>query len=59
MERKIRDKLIDHMISKNFFSASQHRFIPRKLFVTQFLETLDEITDAIEQGYDVNIIYLD
>ena len=25
----------------------------------QLLETLDEITDAIEQGYDVDIIYLD
>ena len=27
--------------------------------MTQLLETLDEITDAIEQGYDVDIIYRD
>ena len=27
--------------------------------MTQLLETLDEITDAIEQGYDVDISYLD
>ena len=27
--------------------------------MTQLLETLDEITDAIKKGYDVNIIYRD
>ena len=59
MERLIRDKLLDHMISNKFFSSFQHGFIPGKSCVTQLLETLDEITDAIEQGYDVDIIYLD
>ena len=59
MERLIRDKLLDHMINNNFFSSFQHGFIPGKSCVTQLLETLDEITDAIEQGYDVDIIYLD
>ena len=59
MERLILDKLLDHMISNEFFSSFQHGFIPGKSYVTQLLETLDEITDAIEQGYDVDIIYLD
>ena len=47
------------MISNDFFSSFQHGFIPGKSCVTQLLETLDEITDAIEQGYDVDIIYLE
>ena len=59
MERLIRYKLLDHMRQNNFFSPFQHGFIPGKSCVTQLLETLDEITDAIEQGYNVNIIYLD
>ena len=59
MERLIRDKILDHMISNNFFSPFQHGSIPGKSCVTQLLETLDEITDATEQGYDVDIIYLD
>ena len=59
MERQIHDKLLDLMTQNNFFSPFQHGFIPGKSCVTQLLETLDEITDAIEQGYDVDIIYLD
>ena len=55
MKRLIRDKLLDHMTQNNFFSPFQHGFIPGKSCVTQLLETLD----AIEQGYDVDIIYLD
>ena len=59
MERLIRDKLLEHMISNDLFSPFQHACIPGKSCVTQLLETLDEITDAIEQGYDVDVIYLD
>lgn len=59
LERLIRDSLLEHMISNDFFSPFQHGFIPGKSCVTQLLETLEEITEAIEQGFDVDIIYLD
>ena len=59
MERLIRDKIVDHMTQNNLFSPYQHGFIPGKSCITQLLETLEEITDAMDQGYDVDIIYVD
>ena len=47
------------MTQHNLFSPYQHGFIPGKSCITQLLETLEEITDAMVQGYDVDIIYLD
>ena len=47
------------MTPHNLFSPYQHGFIPGKSCITQLLETLEEITDAMDQGYDVDIIYLD
>ena len=59
MDRLIRDKLLDHMNETNFLPHSSMDLCQRNLvFITQLLETLDEITDAIEQGYDVDIIFL-
>ena len=59
MERLIRDKIVDHMTQNTLFSPYQHAFIPGKSCITQLLETLEVITDAMDQGYDVDIIYLD
>ncbi|MEW8548552.1 MAG: reverse transcriptase domain-containing protein [Candidatus Thiodiazotropha sp.] len=59
MERLIRDELVEHMSRNNFFSPFQHGFISGKSCVTQLLEFLDEITEALDQGEDIDIIYLD
>ena len=42
-----------------FFSPFQHGVISGKSCVIQLLEFLDEITEALYQGEDVDIIYLD
>ena len=59
MERTIRDQLVEHMSRNNIFSPFQHGFISGKSCNTQLLEFLDEITEALDQGEDVDIIYLD
>ena len=60
MERIIRDQLVEHMSRNNFFfSAFQHGFISGKSCDPQVLEFLDEMTEALDQGEDVDIIYLD
>ena len=59
MERLIRDKIVDHMTQNDLFSPYQHGFIPGKSCITQLLEILEEITDALDQGFDIDIIYLD
>ena len=59
MERLVRDTIMDHMEQNNLFSPYQHGFIPGKSCITQLLEILEEITDALDQGYDIDIIYVD
>ena len=58
MERLIHDKIVDQMTQNNLFSPYQHAYIPGKSCITQLLETLEEITDAMDQGYDVDILYI-
>ena len=59
MERIIRDALVEHMNNNNLFSEEQHGFIKGKSCVTQLLEFMEDITKAIDQGDEVDIIYLD
>ena len=59
MERIIRDALVEHMNNNNLFSEEQHGFIKGKSCVTQLLEFMEDITKAIDQGKEVDIIYLD
>ena len=37
----------------------QHGFVPKKSCISNLLETLDLISQAIEQGYPIDIIFLD
>ena len=47
------------MASNNLFAAEQHGFVSGRYCTTQLLEFMEEITEAIDSGNDVNIIYLD
>lgn len=59
MERIIRDALVSHMTVNNLFCTEQHGFIKGKSCATQLLEFLEDITEAIDQGDVVDVIYLD
>ena len=59
MERIIRDELVDHVNRNNLFCIEQHGFIKGKSCVTQLHEFMEDITDAIDQGHEVDVIYLD
>ncbi|MEW8544372.1 MAG: reverse transcriptase domain-containing protein, partial [Candidatus Thiodiazotropha sp.] len=59
MERLVRNAIVDHMTVNNLFSVSQHGFISGKSCITQLLEFLEDITEEIDNGKDVDIIYLD
>ena len=48
-----------HMTENNPFSKAQHGFIKGKSCVTQLLEFSKDIAQAIDNGDDVDIIYLD
>ena len=59
MERLIRDQLEEHMTRNNFFSSEQHGFIKGKSCTTQLLEFLEDLTEILDEGKDVDVIYLD
>ena len=59
MEKIIRDQIVEHMTRNVFFSPFQHGFVSGKSCVTQLLEFLDNITEALDQGDDIDIIYVD
>ena len=46
-------------MEKNIFSTMQHGFMKGRSCVTQLLEFLEDITQAIDDGNDVDVIYLD
>ena len=43
----------------NLFAKSQHGFISGKSCVTQLLEFLEDVSEALDEGDDVDVIYLD
>ena len=59
MERLIRNALVEHMVDNNLFTPEQHGFISGKSCTTQLLEYMEDITQAIDNGDDVDVIYLD
>ena len=59
MIRLKRDRRVDHMTENNFFSPEQHGFISGKSCTTQLLECLEDLTEALESGKDVDVIFLD
>ena len=55
----IRDKLVNHMELNNLFNKSQHGFVSGRSCTTQLLEFMEEDTQALDRGEDVDVIYLD
>ena len=47
------------MTDNDLFSKAQRGFIKGKSCVTQILEFLEDITQANDNGEDVDVVYLD
>ena len=48
-----------NMMVNNLFAKSQHGFISGKSCVTQLLEFLEEVSEALDEGDAVDVICLD
>ena len=59
MEKLIRDSLLQHMITNDFLSDTQHGFVRGRSCTTQLLRVIDAISELYDQGADVDIVYLD
>ena len=59
MESIIRDYLMNYFIENNLFSQSQYGFIKGRSAVIQLIKIIDEWTDALDKGYQTDILYTD
>ena len=61
LESIIKDKIMVHFDTNHLFYEQQHGFhpSPRMSCVTQLLHTMEHWTKSLDDGNDVDIIYLD
>jgi ribonuclease P/MRP protein subunit RPP40 len=59
MESIIRDKIVKHAEENMLFTTHQHGFSKKRSCLTNLLETLESWTEALEEGYGVDVIFLD
>ena len=46
-------------IANKLISADQHGFLPNRSCITNLIESLDIITDSLDKGLSVDVIYTD
>ncbi len=58
MERIIRD-VMNHLFNGNLIAPEQHGFVLNKSTVTNLSETVDRISEGIDNGWSVLVVFLD
>ena len=59
MEKILRDSMVKHLLTNDLFSRHQHGFMYAKSCVTNLLEVLDIVTEALSDGDAAILILLD
>ena len=59
MESIIRDNMLLHLVKYALIKQSQHGFMSHKSCQTNLIEYLDTLTKLVDEGYCVDVIYLD
>ena len=59
IQRIVRDAIVDHMERNNLFNIHQHGFRAGHSCVTQLLEVIEDIFEMIDEGHEVDVVYLD
>ena len=55
----VRDHIMKFLRTNEIITPSQHGFVTNKACMTNLLETLDIITDAVNKGKSVDLVLLD
>ena len=59
MESIVKDHILNHLSTNNLLSPYQFGFIPGRSSSTQLLLLLDYLTCHLDNGYSIDVIYLD
>lgn len=57
MERGIKDKLMDHLEDNGLLSDAQHGFRRNRSCMSNLLQYLNKVTEALDEGIPVDIVY--
>jgi hypothetical protein len=58
-ETIIRDSIVEHLDRSNLILKTQHGFVKRRSCLTNLLEFLDYVTNYVDRGCAVDVVYLD
>ena len=58
-ERVVRDKVVDHLEGNGLFNDGQHGFRRNRSCLTQLLNHYDNIMRELNNGHEVDVVYLD
>ena len=59
MESIIRDDIVQHLSNHHLIHASQHGFTYSKSCQTNLLEYLNTLTKLVDEGHNIDVLYLD
>ena len=59
LEKIVRERIINFMKNENLFSNRQYGFISGRSTQLQLLEVLDKWTEALDEGYSIDCVYMD
>ena len=54
----VRDKMIEHIEKFKLIANTQHGFVRKKSCLTNVLVFMEEVTNYIDSGYPVDVIYI-
>ena len=58
-ERILRKKLMKHIEKNNLISKNQHAFLSGRSCMSQLLEHIEYVLQALENNYNIDVVYLD
>ena len=59
METLIKEKMVQYLEDNKIFSEKQHGFTRGRSCLTNMLEAFNDWTQALDEGYGLNVVYLD
>ena len=59
MEGVVRDAMVKFLLKNMLICSSQHGFLPGRSTLTNLLEYLETLTRLIDEGHQVDVLYLD
>jgi hypothetical protein len=59
MENLVKSPMVNYLSRYDLISKNQHGFVRKKSCMTNLLETLDIITEVVNRGFSIDLIFLD